>query len=79
MIDPSIRAELLRLETALASRDARGIDGGLSSLIADGFLEFGASGAVWAAHATHRLVDAEPPIHVAIEDFRATVLAPGVV
>ena len=46
MIAPEVQKELQRLELALASRDPTGIDGGLTSLIADDFLEFGKSGRV---------------------------------
>jgi len=52
---PLVR-ELLRLETALANRDAAGIDGGLAALIADDFVEIGASGRRWAADEVRSLV-----------------------
>ncbi len=78
-MDASIRAELLRLETALATRDGHEIVGGLASLIADDFLEFGASGAAWDAAATRRLVAAEPPTSVELTAFDAVALAPDVV
>jgi hypothetical protein len=79
LIDPTVRAELLHLETALASRDARTVNGGLPSLIADDFLELGASGAVRDAEATRRLVASEPPTEVVIDDFAAAELSPGLV
>ncbi len=79
MTEPAVHAELLRLETALASRDAHALDEGLASLIADDFLELGASGAVWDARATRRLVTSEPPAEVVIDDFVAAELAPGLV
>jgi len=74
-----LRAQLLRLETALASRDARGIDADLGSLLDDDFLEFGASGASWDAAAIRGLLQSEPRSAVTIEDFEITELAPGVV
>jgi hypothetical protein len=79
LIEDAIRAQLLYLETALATRDARGIEGGLATLIADDFVEHGASGAVWDATATRALVASQPPAAVDIEDFVADALAPGVV
>jgi hypothetical protein len=79
LIDPSVRAELLRLETALASRDARGLAGGLSHLIADDFIELGASGTVWDVDATRRRLESDPLAGVAIEGFAVAELAPGVV
>ena len=57
---PEIRDELLRLESALASRDPTGIEGGLMSLIADDFLEFGQSGRVWTAASIRDVLDVPP-------------------
>jgi len=45
----AVRAELLRLETALATRDSSGAGVPLADLIADDFVEFGASGQMWDA------------------------------
>lgn len=62
--DPDLAVELLRLERALASRDGSGVDGGLESLLADDFLEFGSSGRRWDRQATiaslHPTVTSEP-------------------
>jgi len=77
-MDQSIRAELRRLETALATRDPRLADD-LAALIADDFLEHGASGSVWDAAAARRTVMTEPPTSLDIEDFTASELAPDVV
>ena len=74
-----MRDELLRLELALARRDSRGIDGDLASLIADDFVEFGASGRVWTAQATRDMVAAEAPTNLVIEAFEVSGLAGGVV
>lgn len=78
-MDPAVRTELLRLETALASRDATGVDRDLPSLITDDFVEHGASGAVWDVDAVRRLLDGATPIELPIEDFAADELAPDVV
>ena len=76
---PEIRDELLRLESALASRDPACVDGGLMSLIADDFLEFGQSGRVWTARSIHEAVEVPPGDPAQIEDFEVAELAEGVV
>ena len=73
------RAELLRLEAALAARDPDGIDGGLASLIADDFLEFGRSGRVWTRESILELLKTGPSSDPGLmERFEATELADGV-
>jgi hypothetical protein len=74
-----MRDELLRLELALASRDPTGIDGGLMSLIADDFVEFGKSGRVWTARSVREVLEGEPTRRVSIDDFEVAELADGVV
>lgn len=74
-----VREELLRLEGALASRDPAGIEGGLAHLIADDFLEFGASGRVWDARSTRELLEHEPVVAVSIEAFDVAEIGDGVV
>ena len=74
-----LRDQLLRLEVALASRDPAGIGGGLMSLIAEDFLEFGKSGRVWTAPTIRAVLEAEPPESNTIEDFEIHELADGVV
>jgi ribonuclease HI len=78
-MNPSISAELRRLETALATRDGRAVDGGLAGLIADDFVEHGASGTVWDARATREAVTADGSSGVTLDGFVAHELAPGVV
>jgi len=78
--DPSaVRDLLLRYETALANRDATGIDGGLEALIADDFLEIGASGRRWTAPEIKSLLagDALPPVSLA--DFTVAPIGADVV
>lgn len=74
-----IRDELLRLESALASRDPAGIDGGLMSLIADDFVEFGRSGWVWNARSIREVLDRPVAGPTSIENFEIAELGDGVV
>jgi glyoxylase I family protein len=74
-----VREVLLRFESALASRDPDGIDGGLMSLIAEDFLEFGSSGRVWTTGSIHEALDVPPGEPVTIEDFEVAELGGGVV
>jgi hypothetical protein len=77
---PEIRDELLRLEMALASRDPSGIEGGLMSLIAEDFVEFGRSGRIWTAGTIRGLLEGVPAVDpVPIEDFEIVELSDGVV
>ena len=79
MSDASIVELLRRFEVALAERDPEGIDGGLSTLIADDFIEFGRSGRVWTAATIRPLLESDRGDPVEIEGFRADVLADGVI
>jgi hypothetical protein len=79
MSAPEIRDELLRLESALASRDPTGTAGGLMSLIADDFLEFGRSGRVWTAHSIRAELEVWPREPAVFEDFDVAELGQGVV
>jgi glyoxylase I family protein len=74
-----VRDELLRLESALASRDPAGVEGGLMSLIADDFLEFGQSGRVWTARSIREAIEVPPGDPAVIDDFEVAELADGVV
>ena len=71
--------ELLRLESALASRDPTGVQGGLMSLIAEDFVEFGRSGRTWTAQSIKEILGAPPGEAVRMEDFEVAELADGVV
>ena len=79
MGEPGVRDELLRLESALASRDPAGVKGGLMSLIADDFLEFGQSGRVWTARSIREAIEVPPGNPVVIKEFDVAELAEGVV
>ena len=78
MLAREVRDELLRLELALGTRDSTGIDGGLMSLIADDFLEFGRSGRVWTARSIREALET-PTEGFSIEDFEVAELGDGVV
>lgn len=74
-----LRDELLRFESALASRDPAGVEGGLMSLIAEDFVEFGRSGRVWTARSIGELLEVPPGEPLSIEDFQVAELGDGVV
>lgn len=81
MTNDALEAELHRLESALARRDPALLDGDaatLSRLIADDFLEFGASGRTWAAADMRQALATEPPRDVPMEDFAVTRISPAV-
>lgn len=80
-MDPTdVRKELLRLETALASRDAAAVEGGLDALIADDFVEIGASGRMWDAETIREdLRRSAPSDEVKVAAFETVTLADGVV
>jgi hypothetical protein len=74
-----LRETLWRLERALASADPSDLDGGLDDLIADGFLEFGASGRTWdEASMRQTLAGATRTLPEDLEDFAADSLSPDV-
>ena len=81
MTNDALEAELHRLESALARRDPALLDGDartLYELIADDFLEFGASGRTWTAAEVREALATEPARDVPMEDFAVTRLAVGV-
>lgn len=75
-----LEAELFALEAALARRDPTGTSGGLGSLVADDFLEFGRSGRVHDAASIRALVAADAPSDLPFEPrtFAVDLLAPDV-
>jgi hypothetical protein len=82
-MDPSevsrTRQELLGFELALAARDGSDIAGDLADLIADDFIEFGASGRTWNAVAVRELLAGPNHARPTIEGFEIDALADGVV
>ena len=80
MTDRALEAELHRLESAVARRDAALLEGDtrtLSELIADDFLEFGASGRTLTAAEVRNALAAEPARDVPMEDFAVARLGAG--
>ena len=78
MGDAELRDELLRKEAALAARDPDAVDGGLMSLIADDFLEFGRSGRIWTRDSIRSVLEGPPSGPVSMENFEVAVLADDV-
>ncbi len=78
MSDAELREVLLRFEAALAARNPDGIDGGLLSLIADDFVEFGRSGRVWTRDSIRELLEGSPGPPVPIDRFEVAELGDGV-
>ena len=76
--DPGLRDLLLRYEAALAARDPDGIEGGLMSLIADDFVEFGRSGRAWTRESIRELLEGPPDPPVPIDRFEVAELGDGV-
>jgi glyoxylase I family protein len=81
MTNRALEAELHRLESALARRDPALLEGdarALSELIADDFLEFGASGRTWTAADVRHALATESSRDVPMEDFAVARLGVGV-
>ncbi len=76
--DRALRDELLRYETALATRSADGLEGGLTSLLADDFLEFGRSGRVWTRESVEVLLTERPTGPIGIDGFELARLGDDV-
>jgi glyoxylase I family protein len=75
---PGVDSELLRLERALAERDAGAVAGGLVALLTDDFLEIGRSGKVWTKASIAALLERPEPAPVPpFEHVRVEELAPG--
>ena len=78
MSEAGLRDLLLRYEAALAARDAEGIEGGLMSLIADDFIEFGRSGRVWTRDSIREPLEGPPAAPVPIDRFEVAELGDDV-
>lgn len=70
---------LVALETLLVQQSVRSNAGKLSSLLADDFIEFGASGRVWDKASIIEALADEAPTSRALSEFNATQLAEDVV
>jgi hypothetical protein len=78
-VTDDLRDTIWRLERALAAADPTGVEGGLAGLVADGFLEFGASGRTWDEWSMRQtLAGAMPMAPVDLEDFAVEALADDV-
>jgi hypothetical protein len=69
-VPADLRGQLIRYEVALALRDPTGIDGGLMSLIAADFVEFGRSGRIWDRDSIRSLLEG-PAVESTSIDFVA--------
>jgi hypothetical protein len=78
MDDAAMHDQLFRYETALATRDPAGIEGGLMALIAEDFLEFGRSGRTWTRASIRAVLEEAPSPSVSIEAFDVARLADDV-
>jgi hypothetical protein len=76
--DLDLRDELVRYESALAARDPDGVEGGLMSLIADDFVEFGRSGAIWTRESIRASLEGPMRSPVPMERFEVARLADDV-
>jgi ribonuclease HI len=76
----SLRADLLRLELAIARRRVADLPGGTyEAALDEAFREIGASGRWWTREAMLAALAAAEPVDVPIERFEIEELAPGVV
>ena len=66
---------LRRLEEALLDPAVRRVHARVEALLADDFIEFGASGRVWTRDQILESLAAETPTQIAIQDFRCALLA----
>lgn len=73
-----LRDDLLRLEYALAARDPSVAGGDLLDLVADDFVEFGASGRTWDRTSIAAVLTSSEARRVQIVGFTVDVLAESV-
>ena len=78
-LDVSIEAHLRTLEAELLQPDVRKYATRLDALLAEEFIEFGSSGRIFDKQAIIHALSSESPIHLSLTDFKAQLLAPGVV
>jgi ribonuclease HI len=75
----ALRAELLRLELALAERRAADLPGGYAGAMHESFRETGASGRLWTRDSILAAMAGDEPTVVEITSFAVEPLADGVV
>ena len=78
-LDVSIESHLRALEEELLQPDVRKDAARLDALLAEGFIEFGSSGRVFDKQAIIDALRSQSPIRLSLTDFKAQLLAPGVV
>jgi hypothetical protein len=76
--EPAEPAVLRQLEERLLDSSVRKSPQELAALLADDFVEFGASGRVFDKRQIIDSLQGERPVTLSLTDFRATLLAPGV-
>jgi ribonuclease HI len=74
-----LHGTILRLETALATRDFASLPGGLDGVLDDDFVEIGSRGRLWTRAATIAGARGAPPAVATLADFEVDELVPGVV
>jgi hypothetical protein len=77
--DEKLRRQLLDFEIGLASGDPERTGVALGSLLADDFVEFGASGRRWDVASTREFLADRARREIVISDFEIDRLAPDVV
>lgn len=70
---------LRKLEERLLQPDVRRSAQDVAELLTDNFIEFGGSGRIFTKQQIIESLRQEPPARLALMNFRATTLAPGVV
>ncbi len=78
MSDPLLADQLLASERALLDPAIRRDRTRVSALLAEDFIEFGASGRIWTRCEILDLLEAEPYAPPVLEDFACRLIAPGV-
>ena len=73
----TLQAQLLQLETALLQPETRRDEARLRQLLAEDFIEFGASGQVWTRELIIQALRSDPPAQRSLHDVHLTLLAPG--
>jgi hypothetical protein len=76
--EPELHALLRQLEQRLLQPETRCSPEALGRLLADQFLEFGSSGAIYDRAAIVRALRDEPPTERSLYDFTARLLSPDV-
>ncbi len=79
MIDSLTARHLQELEQRLFQPEVRRSATELDRLLAEDFIEFGASGKIYDKRAIIDSLASEPPMRISLADFKAVMLAPEIV